>query len=55
MPCSVVIGYQRFRGPWYLYLQGEVAGMGKAFTVPKIMNMEAVRLIEVMFIKQMEN
>jgi hypothetical protein len=22
-PCSVVVGYQRFRGPWCLHLQGE--------------------------------
>jgi hypothetical protein len=27
--CSVVIGYQRFRGPCCLHLRGEVAGMGK--------------------------
>jgi hypothetical protein len=24
-PCSVVIGYQRFRGPCFLHLQGEVS------------------------------
>jgi hypothetical protein len=22
-PCNVVVGYQRFRNPWYLNLQGE--------------------------------
>jgi hypothetical protein len=29
MPCSVVVGYQCFRGPCCLYLQGEVSGNGK--------------------------
>jgi hypothetical protein len=28
MPCSVVVLYRRFRGPFCLHLQGEVAGMG---------------------------
>jgi hypothetical protein len=28
-PYSVVVGYQRFRGPCCLYLQDEVAGMGE--------------------------
>jgi hypothetical protein len=27
--CSVVVGYQCFRGPCYLHLQGEVAIMGE--------------------------
>jgi hypothetical protein len=26
-PCSVVVGYQRFRGPCCIHLQGDVAGM----------------------------
>jgi hypothetical protein len=29
MPCSVVVGYQRFGGPCCFHLQGEVAGMGE--------------------------
>jgi len=29
MPCSVVVGYQRFRGPRSIYLQGDVTGDGK--------------------------
>jgi hypothetical protein len=28
-PCSVVVRYQRFRGPCCRHLQGEVAGMGE--------------------------
>jgi hypothetical protein len=28
MPCSVMVGYQHFRGPCCLHVQGEVAGMG---------------------------
>jgi hypothetical protein len=28
-PRSVGVGYQHFRGPYYLHLQGEVAGVGK--------------------------
>jgi len=28
-PCSVVVGYQRFRGPCCLHLQGEGVGDGK--------------------------
>jgi hypothetical protein len=28
-PCSVVVGYQRFGGPYCLYLQGEVADVGE--------------------------
>jgi hypothetical protein len=27
--CSVVVGYQCFRGPYYLHLQGEVTASGK--------------------------
>jgi hypothetical protein len=27
--CSVVVGYQHFRGPCCLHLQSEVAGMGE--------------------------
>jgi hypothetical protein len=27
-PCSVVVGYQRFRSPFCLHLEGELAGMG---------------------------
>jgi len=27
--CSVVVGYQRFRGPHCLFIQGKVAQMGK--------------------------
>jgi len=30
MLCSVVVGYQCFRGQCCLQLQGEVAGFGKA-------------------------
>jgi len=29
MPCSIVVGYQCFRGPCYPCLQGEMARMGK--------------------------
>jgi len=29
MTCSAVIGYQCFRGPYCLHLQGEVARMGE--------------------------
>jgi hypothetical protein len=28
-PCSVVVGYQRFRGPCCLHLQGEVVSVGE--------------------------
>jgi len=28
-PCSVIVGYQHFRSPCCLHLQGEVAGMGE--------------------------
>jgi hypothetical protein len=32
MPCSVVTGYQHFRGPCCLNFQGEVAGLGENST-----------------------
>jgi hypothetical protein len=30
MLCNVVVGYQHFRGPCCLCLQGEVAGVGES-------------------------
>jgi hypothetical protein len=32
MPCSVTVGYQRFRGPCCLHLQGELQTMEEAWT-----------------------
>jgi hypothetical protein len=31
-PCIAAVGYQRFGGPWYLHLQGEVNGALEAGT-----------------------
>jgi len=29
MPCSIAVGYQHFRGPCCLHLQGEATGDGR--------------------------